>query len=63
MVGVAAVGNISGGVFNPAVGLGPWIFDLFTGGGFAHIWLYILAPLAGGALAAWFYNFVYPAKK
>lgn len=52
-VAVFAGGPISGGAFNPAVGLGPAVFDLLAGGNsLAYIWFYIVGPLAGGALAA-----------
>jgi aquaporin Z len=53
LVGVAAAGDISGGALNPAVGLGPILVDSIAGNGsFADVWLYIVGPLAGGALAA-----------
>ncbi len=43
-----AGGGISGGAFNPAVGIG-----LALGGGtLSTVWLYIVGPLIGGALAA-----------
>jgi aquaporin Z len=46
-------GGISGGAFNPAVGIGPNLVHLSLGGGSVqHVWLYIVGPLAGGALAA-----------
>ena len=54
-LGVAAFagGPISGGAFNPAVGLGPAVFDLLAGGNsLAYIWFYLIGPLSGGALAA-----------
>jgi len=57
MVGAFAVGGISGGAFNPAVGLGPMIIDAFMGdGGFRNAWLYIVGPGIGGALAAVVYK-------
>ncbi len=48
-VGAVAVGGISGGGFNPAVALGLSITGIFDIGAY---WLYFLAPLVGGALAA-----------
>jgi len=54
MVGATAVGDISGGAFNPAVGLGPAIAGLATGAGLngqAFIY-YLVGPFIGGALAA-----------
>ncbi len=48
-VGAATVGSISGGGFNPAVALGLAIQGHFDWG---YMWLYVLAPLVGAALAA-----------
>ena len=48
MTGAFAVGPISGGGFNPAVALGLSVNGNFD---WANIWLYILAPLVGAALA------------
>jgi len=52
--GAVAVGDVSGGVFNPAVGFGPIVINSWNNGSqnFQHIWIYFLAPLAGAALAA-----------
>lgn len=48
-----AGGPISGGAFNPAVGIGPVIVNGLAGdGSFSNLWLYLVGPLAGGALAA-----------
>lgn len=47
-----AGGRISGGAFNPAVGIGLSVGSLFTGTGGGMVWLYIVGPLIGGALAA-----------
>ncbi|UOQ57102.1 aquaporin [Leucobacter allii] len=47
--GAIAVGGVSGGGFNPAVAFGLSISGQFD---WAYIWLYVLAPLVGGALAA-----------
>ncbi|HYE03391.1 MAG TPA: aquaporin [Phycisphaerales bacterium] len=53
VAGAAAVaGPISGGVFNPAVGLGPALVQVLAGGDIAHVWLYVVAPVAGAAVAA-----------
>ena len=53
VVAAFAGGAVSGGAFNPAVGLGPTIVHAGVGGGsFANVWLYIVGPLIGGALAA-----------
>jgi aquaporin Z len=48
-VGAFAAGSITGGVFNPAVALGASVLGMLT---WSHIWIYVLAELAGGAVAA-----------
>jgi aquaporin Z len=60
LAGAFAVGAISGGAFNPAVGLGPAIVHAMTGGPVGHVWLYLVGPLLGGALAAWVYRAQHP---
>jgi aquaporin Z len=53
VVAAFAGGPVSGGAFNPAVGLGPIIVDAMLGGGtVANLWIYLVGPLVGGALAA-----------
>ena len=52
VAGAIAGGGISGGAFNPAVGIGLSLGAMFAGTGGAWIWLYIVGPLIGGALAA-----------
>jgi aquaporin Z len=53
VVGAFAGGPISGGAFNPAVGTGPILVDAMVGGGsLTHLWLYIVGPFLGGAVAA-----------
>lgn len=49
MTGAVAVGGISGGAFNPAVGLGVVIMGLES---LNQFWIYLGADLAGGAVAA-----------
>ena len=52
-----AVGAISGGVFNPAVGTGPILVDALAGdGGFDQLWIYWIGPLLGGVAAAGVYD-------
>lgn len=47
--GAFAVGGVSGGAFNPAVGIGPILVDTLMGGGsFSDLWIYIVAPVLGG---------------
>ena len=48
--GILAVGPVSGAAFNPAVAIGGMVIGLFSWG---HIWIYLLADLAGGAAAAY----------
>ena len=60
MVGAFSVGAISGGAFNPAVGVGPNIVQAISGdtSNLHNIWLYIAGPFAGGALAGLTFNFI-----
>jgi aquaporin Z len=53
LIGAYAVGGISGGAFNPAVAVG-----LVTMGivGVSSLWIYLLANLLGGAVAAVLFN-------
>ncbi|MBP2705396.1 aquaporin [Microbispora sp. RL4-1S] len=48
MAGAFAVGGISGGAFNPAVAVGAASMGLLA---WSKIWIWLLADLAGGALA------------
>ena len=53
VVAAFAGGSVSGGAFNPAVGLGPLLVQAALGNGsLAHAWLYLVGPFLGGALAA-----------
>jgi len=57
LVGVLAVGSISGGVFNPAVGTGPILIDALAGdGSFDQLWIYWAGPLLGSVAAAGVYD-------
>ncbi len=57
VVAAFAGGPISGGAFNPAVGIGPTVVNAFAGaGGSSHRWIYIVGPLAGGVVAALVFN-------
>jgi aquaporin Z len=52
-VGVFAGGPISGGAFNPAVGIGMGVVHaLLSGGETGHLWIYLVGPFLGAALAA-----------
>jgi aquaporin Z len=59
MVGVYAVGALSGGAFNPAVALGGSIMGFFSWG---DIWIYLFANLLGGVAAALAFLYVNPAE-
>ncbi len=48
-VGAVGLGSVSGGGFNPAVALGLSITGQFD---WANYWIYLLAPVVGGAIAA-----------
>jgi aquaporin Z len=51
-VAAFAGGAISGGAFNPAVGLGPNLLQAMVGGGsLAHTWLYVVGPCLGAVVA------------
>lgn len=53
VVAAFAGGPISGGAFNPAVGLGATLgAALFGGGSWSSLWLYLVGPLVGAAVAA-----------
>lgn len=55
MAGAASVGSISGGAFNPAVGLGVFIMGLESA---SQLGLYVVANLVGGAVAGFAYKAV-----
>lgn len=61
-VGATSVGDISGAVFNPAVGTGITLMDVFLAGSMKHIWLYWLAPFTGAGLAAGVFRLQNPAE-
>ena len=55
MTGAFAVGNVSGGAFNPAVAVGLTLMGLQTWG---NLWIFLVGNLAGGAAAALTYKMV-----
>jgi len=57
LAGAVAVGTISGGAFNPAVGLGVCLAGLI---GWKMIWIYLFATVAGGALAGYVFRQLNP---
>jgi aquaporin Z len=58
--GAFAVGGISGGAFNPAVAVGAATMGLFA---WSKIWIWLLADLVGGALAASAFLTLNPADR
>jgi aquaporin Z len=52
-----ALGGISGGAFNPAVAVGITVMHLAK---VSNLWIYLVANLAGGALAAFTFRFINP---
>jgi aquaporin Z len=63
MIGAFAVGGISGGAFNPAVGLGPAVIELVFGGSPTPMaWIYAVGPLLGAAGAAYAFRFQHPGE-
>src|SRR3984893_17678447 len=60
LVGAFSVGNISGGAFNPAVAVATSIMGLSS---WANLWIYLVADLAGGAVAAGAFKIVSPAER
>jgi aquaporin Z len=53
LVAVYAIGEVSGAAVNPAVATGPIIVNSIAGdGSLGDLWIYLLAPFAGGAVAA-----------
>jgi aquaporin Z len=53
MVGAFAVGPVSGGAFNPAVGVGATVMGLAD---VTHLIVYLIADFLGGAAAAFLFN-------
>jgi aquaporin Z len=60
-----AGGPISGGAFNPAVGIGPALVHALNpgekSGGIAHVWIYIAGPIIGAVAAAVAFRFQHRA--
>ncbi len=57
MTGAFAVGNISGGAFNPAIAIGISVMGLSA---WPSIWIFLLADFLGGAVAALVFKAVNP---
>jgi aquaporin Z len=53
VVGAFAGGPLSGGAYNPAVGIGPILVHTMAGAGtLSDLWIYLVGPLLGGAAGA-----------
>ena len=63
MAGAFAVGDISGGVFNPAVGTGPILVALAAGGSPGDLWIYWVGPVAGATLAVPVYRMQHAGER
>ena len=59
LVGALAVGSVSGGAFNPAVAVGAMIMGILSWG---DIWVYLLAELLAGAVAAAVFLYTQPGE-
>jgi aquaporin Z len=60
LVGAISVGSISGGAFNPAVGVGISVMGLSS---WPNIWIYLLADFAGATAAAGAFRALNPAAR
>ncbi|MBI2443460.1 MAG: aquaporin [Candidatus Levybacteria bacterium] len=64
MVGAYSVGSISGGAFNPAVGVSPAIVSMISNTpNLSNVLLYILGPFIGGVLASLVFTSVTKSEK
>lgn len=57
LAGAVAVGGVSGAAFNPAVGIGVSVAGLAS---WSMIWVYLVATLAGGAVAGFAFRALNP---
>ena len=55
--GAAAVGGVSGGAFNPAVAFGAMLMGIVN---WSDFWIYLIANLLGGAVAAYTFRYLNP---
>ena len=58
--GAFAVGPVSGGAFNPAVAVGAMVMGLLS---WSDIWIYLVANLLGGAVAASVFLYTQPGEE
>ena len=57
LAGAFAVGDVSGGAFNPAVAIGVWVMGLVSP---SMLWIYFVADFLGGAAAAMVFLGLHP---
>lgn len=57
LTGAFAVGDISGGAFNPAVAVGISLLGISS---WTNIWIYLVANFVGGLIAAFVFNLINP---
>jgi aquaporin Z len=57
MTGAFAVGDISGGAFNPAVAIGISILGISS---WSNLWIYLVANFVAAAMAAFVFNLINP---
>lgn len=59
LAGAYAMGAVSGGAFNPAVALGITVMNISP---WANIWVFVIAELLGGAVAAYVFKAAHPGE-
>lgn len=63
LAAVFAGGAISGGAYNPAVGLGPNLYNITAlSDHLSNIWLYLIGPFVGGAVASYVFAMTQEGK-
>jgi aquaporin Z len=60
MTGAFAVGDISGGAFNPAVAVGITLLGISS---WSNIWIYLVANLGGAIVAALIFKMINPSQQ
>lgn len=61
VIAAIAGGPVSGGAFNPAVGIGATVIHAMHGGSFSNIWIPIVGPLVGGVIGSYIWRAQEPA--
>lgn len=60
-VGATIIGPVTGGALNPAIGLSPNLMNMLFGQGeLGDVWVYLIGPTLGAAIAAFLFNFLNP---